>query len=70
MIAVVAATRTRCPERRQSRSALPWESTAAKNGASFVRQEHGQRPAAAALGEHLLRDLVDAVDVGALFGSL
>src|SRR5438105_4522486 len=31
-----------------------------------VRQEHGERPAAAALGEHLLRHLVDAVDVGTL----
>ncbi len=30
------------------------------------RQEHGQRPAAAALREHLVRDLVDAVEVGAL----
>jgi hypothetical protein len=31
-----------------------------------VRQEHGERPAAAALRKHLLRDLVDAVDVGPL----
>ena len=32
-----------------------------------VRQEHGERPAAAVLGEHLLRDLVDPVDVRTLF---
>src|SRR5438874_2527084 len=31
-----------------------------------VCEEHGERPAAAALREHLLRDLVDAVDVGTL----
>ncbi len=30
-------------------------------------QEHGQRPAAGALREHLLGNLVDAVDIGALF---
>ena len=30
------------------------------------RQEHRQRPAAAALGQHLVRGLVDAVEVGAL----
>ena len=32
-----------------------------------VRQEHGQRPAAAALREHLVRELVDLVEVGPLF---
>ena len=32
-----------------------------------VRQEHGQRPAAATLREHLVRKLVDLVEVGALF---
>ena len=31
-----------------------------------VCEEHGERPAAAALREHLLRHLVDAVDVGTL----
>src|SRR2546429_3687113 len=29
----------------------------------FVRQEHGERPAAAVLCQHLLRNLVDAIDV-------
>jgi len=32
-----------------------------------VQQEHGQRPAAAAAGEHLVRQLVEAIQVGALF---
>ncbi len=30
------------------------------------REEHRERPAAAALGEHLVRGLVDAIEVGAL----
>ncbi len=33
----------------------------------IVAQEHGQRPAAAALGQQLLRDLVDAVHVRSFF---
>ena len=32
-----------------------------------VRQEHRERPAAAALREHLVRELVDLVDVGPFF---
>ena len=52
---------------------MPWRASFGKIGAAeegplvVVRQEHRERPAAAALREHLLRDLVDAVDVGPLF---
>jgi hypothetical protein len=31
-----------------------------------VGEEHGQWPAATAAGEHLLRDLIDAIDVRTL----
>jgi hypothetical protein len=41
--------------------------TAKKRPLVIRRQEHGKRPAARSLGEHLLRDLVDAVDIRALF---
>ena len=33
----------------------------------IVCQEHGQRPTAGPLRQHLLRDLIDAIDVGSLF---
>src|SRR6516164_4759699 len=40
--------------------------TAEERPPIIVRQEHGERPASAALCQHLLRDLVDAVDVRTL----
>jgi hypothetical protein len=54
-------------ERRQSEAGfLRKVRPAEERPLPFVRQEHGERPAATALREHLLRDLVDAVDVGTL----
>ena len=70
VLAVVLATRAAAcrgnagrPKRGFSR-----EIGAAEEGPLIVVcQEHGERPAAGALRQHLLRDLVDAVDVGPLF---
>jgi hypothetical protein len=39
---------------------------AAEKGRAVGREEHGQRPAAAAPRQHLVRGLVDLVEVGAL----
>ena len=55
-------------ERRQSVARLLGEIGAAEERPLVVVSEkHGERPAAAALRQQLLRDLVDAVDVGPLF---
>ncbi len=40
---------------------------AKKRAVIVVCQEHGQRPTAGPLREHLLRDLVDAIHVRSLF---
>ena len=40
---------------------------AEKRALIFGRQEHGQRPAAVALRDELLRDLINLIQVGALF---
>ena len=54
-------------ERRQPEARLLREVGAAEEGPLIVvGQEHGERPAAAALRQHLLCDLVDLVDVGPL----
>ncbi len=54
-------------ERRQAVTRLLREVGAAEEWPLIVgRQEHGERPAAGALRQQLLGDLVDAVDVGAL----
>ena len=55
-------------ESRQSVAGLRRKIGAAeKRPLVIVCEEHGERPAATSLCEHLLRDLVDAVDVGTLF---
>jgi hypothetical protein len=52
---------------RHAVSRLVREIRAAEEGLLVVvRQEHGQRPAAAALREHLVRKLVDLVEIGPL----
>src|ERR1700716_53204 len=68
MIAIVSGDALQdVPERWQPVARLLREVGAAEERPLvIVRQEHGERPAAAALREHLLRDLVDAVDVGTL----
>jgi hypothetical protein len=68
MIAVeVRDPRQHVGEGRQAVARFPGEVGAAEERPlAVVGEEHGERPAAAALGEHLVRDLIDAVDVGAL----
>src|ERR1700730_3593214 len=68
MIAIVCGDSLQdVAERRQAIARLLREVGAAEERPLvIVREEHSERPAAAALREHLLRDLVDAVDVGAL----
>ena len=54
-------------ERGQAVARLLREIGAAEERPLIVRrQEHRERPAARALRQHLLRDLIDAVDVGTL----
>src|SRR5262249_52866506 len=50
---------------RQVVALLLGEIGAAEKGRAFWREEHGERPAAGALREHLVRELVDLVEVRA-----
>ena len=43
-----------------------WKVSAAEERFLFGREKHGQRPAAGALGKHVVRGLVDLVEIGTL----
>ncbi len=64
---VLGHARQQRAEARHAEARLGRKVRATEEGPLVVmRQEHGQRPAATAAREQLVRDLVDAVDVGPL----
>ena len=68
VLAVIAGhAQQQLPEGGQPETRLLGEISPAEERPPVVRcQKHGERPATGALRQHLLRDLVDAIDVGPL----